>query len=65
MQTFRYLGKVLLPESFKNEFGINIRKRLYIVTVIICKEYLIVTVTIFKKYLIVTLIWGGIKIIRM
>ena len=34
---------------------IPLRKRLYIVTVTVFKEYLIVTVTIFKKYLIVTL----------
>ena len=41
------------------ELFIPLRKRLYIVTVTVFKEYLIVTVTIFKKFLIVTLIWGG------
>ena len=41
--------------NISNTKCIFFRKRLYIVTVNIFKEYLIVTVTIFKKYLIVTL----------
>ena len=42
----------------------RLRKRLYIVTVTIFKEYLIITVTIFKKYLIVTIVCPGEGLIR-
>ena len=60
-----YLNPVLMvafiicQAKLKNLHSIRIknifRKRLYIVTVTIFKEYLIVTVTIAKKYLIVAL----------